>query len=129
MNKSVYAVIGNDRILIKTFLFNENGNILNPNESDLLNIFLQSPKVINISSLGYIPKLNTEYIDETFMSTDEDKERPLPDKLNTQDIRLFSLILGNAHAGMYGFSINSENGVGKAAILSSDPVIEVKTAG
>ena len=129
MNKSAYAVIGNDKILIKTFLFNENGNILNPNESDLLNVFLQSPKVVNISSLGYIPKLNTEYIDETFMSTDEDKKRPLPDQLNTQDIRLFSLILGNSHAGMYGFSVNSENGAGKAAILSSDPVIEVETVG
>ena len=127
MYKAAYAVIGNDKVLIKTFLFDEENTILDDNELDLLNVFFKNPKIVDISDLGYIPKIGTSYMNQTFMSTDENKERPLPDQLNENSVKLFSLIVENKHAGIYGFSVNSENGVEKAAIMSSDPVIQVET--
>lgn len=127
MYKAVYAVSGDDRVLIRTFLFDEDGNLANNNELDLLNVFLQNPKIVDISNLPYMPRLNTPYIDGVFMSTDEDKETPLPDKLSASDIKRFSLILDNIHRGIYAFSVNSPNGEMKAAMLLSDPSIEVDT--
>lgn len=127
MYKAVYALIEDDKVLIQIFLFDEENNMLNANQLYLFNIFLQNPKIVNISNLGYIPEFNTPYINETFISTDKNKATPLPDYLDVETQNWFSLILEDTHRAVYRISNKSEDGLLVAAILSSNPTIKIET--
>ena len=61
------------------------------------------------------------------VSTDENKATPLPDYLDVETENWFSLILEDTHRAVYRISNKSEDGLLVAAILSSNPTIEIET--
>jgi hypothetical protein len=119
--RNFYLNIDEDKIFFESIRFNEDSNI--PEEEFQLSLFdclSMSPSVIDISKIGYLPKIGdvwngTDFVGESGIST---KEQPFMAEKHYS----FSFLVDNAHRLFLSYPGDEESNM-KIAALKSNPTI------
>lgn len=124
MYKNFYLNIDGDQVLFEKIELNDDGTVKNVMHTDIYNALKQNPKVINVTHLGYIPYLGSEWNGTDF---DCPKDKPLPKPDNVKTLEFFSFLVNNKHTAFCGFNPISNVNQMVIAALSSDPSITEET--
>ena len=93
------------------------------NEIGIYNMLISNPKVVNVNHLDYVPLIGSEWDGKDFIDPLNQEVRPV--RRQDPDPNRFSFMVDNKHLIYYVLSSNEKNDM-LAAVLSSDPSIEVK---
>jgi hypothetical protein len=115
--------IGQDLIDFIYIETDKNGNAINDQESELLNVLSSDPSVVDMTSLTYIPYLDSEWDGTDFVDTENREVVDIQDS-KVQD-KKFAFLVDDKYKFFYGVVDSEENAMTIAA-LSSSPQVLIK---
>jgi hypothetical protein len=115
--------IGEDLIDFIYIETDKNGNAINDQESELLNVLSSDPSVVDMTSLTYIPYLDSEWDGTDFVDTENREVVDIQDS-KVQD-KKFAFLVDDKYKFFYGVVDSEENAMTIAA-LSSSPQVLIK---
>jgi len=115
--------IGEDLIDFIYIETDKNGNAINDQESELLNVLSSDPSVVDMTSLTYIPYLDSEWDGTDFIDTENREVVDIQDS-KVQD-KKFAFLVDDKYKFFYGVVDSEENAMTIAA-LSSSPQVLIK---
>ena len=92
-------------------------------ESVIFDALSLSPKIIDITGLGYTPQENSVWDGENFIDSQNKDIKPLSEKTN--GMKVFAFMINNVYKFYYAIH-NTEQNAMIIAALSSDPKVIVR---
>lgn len=101
----------------------ENGNAINDEEVELVNVLTSNPSIVDMTHLTYIPYLDSEWDGTDFVDS-ENREVVSIKESKIQD-KKFAFLVDGKYKFFYGV-VDSEPNAMIIAVLSSNPQVVIK---